>query len=649
MGEHTVKKDTESGELQIFMQQLIKEVRALEEMLESDLFETDTTRIGAEQELFLVDRNQQPSSLAMEVLEAIDDPHFTTELARFNLECNLDPVELGEDSLSRMHEQLEEMVAKARRAAAKLDTEILLTGILPTLDKSDLTLENMAPIPRYYALAEAMQRLRGSDFSFHIKGRDELKVSHDSVMAESCNTSFQFHFQVDPHHFAKYYNVAQVITAPVLAAATNSPLLFGRRLWHETRIAVFQQATDTRYASPSHHRDPHPRVSFGRTWVEESVIEIFREDIARFRLLLSCDTSEDPFEILEAGKAPTLKALRLHNGTVYRWNRPCYGLNDGKPHLRIENRVLPSGPTTLDEIANGAFWLGLVKAIADEMGDVRRHITFDEVRENFLTAARRGLGSELHWFGKRSLPAVKLVLEELLPRSRDGLASLGIGDDDSDLYLGVIQDRVENRRTGAHWCLESLEAMDADPDSSPRECLASLVAATLAHQKEGRPGHTWPLAKLRESEGWQKHYRLVSGLMTTDLFTVNEEEVIDLVASLMDWKHIRHVPVEDNKHRLVGLVTHRTLLRIMAHEYGRSDRPIPVKEVMHTKLVTVTPQTTTLNALHLMKKHKVACLPVIENNKLVGIVSERDFIKIAGPLIERLLASEAEKEIESAD
>jgi CBS domain-containing protein len=640
MGEHQIRESSDSGELQLFMRQLIREVRAFEKMLADELFETDPRRIGAEQELFLVDASHRPAPVAMELLEEIDDPRFTTELARFNLELNLDPVVLGDSCLSAMERQLRELLDKAHRAAAKLGVQVLLTGILPTLEKADLSMDNMAPVPRYHVLADAFQRLRGSAFSFHIKGRDELTVHHESVMGEACNTSFQFHFQVTPANFAKYYNAAQLVSGPVLAAATNSPLLFGRRLWHETRIALFRQSVDTRPSDPSHHRNLQPRVSFGRTWVDQSVIEIFQEDVARFRLLMSSDAYEDPFAVLAAGGIPELKALRLHLGTVYRWNRACYGVSaTGRPHLRIENRILPSGPTVVDEIANGAFWIGLVKGVGDEYGDARRHISFDEVRDNFLTAARRGLAAELHWIGRGSVPASQLLLEELLPMARRGLDSLGIGAADRDRYLDVVRDRVESRRTGSMWLLDSLEAMgDA---GSHMEKLASLTASTLAHQREEGPGHTWPLARLREGGGWQEHYRRVASLMTTDLFTVNEDEVIDLVASLMDWKHIRHVPVEDNAHRLVGLVTHRTLLRVLAREYGSSHRPIPVKEVMHTDVVTVSPSTPTLEAMRVMKERRVACLPVVENGRLVGILSERDFMKIFGQLLEDFLGGAA--------
>lgn len=634
MGEHEVRQQSDSAELQVFMQTLIAEMRALERMLEEDLFESGVTRIGAEQELFLVDSTFRPAMVATEMLAEIDDPHFTTELARFNLECNLDPVPIGETCLSRMEAQLTELLEKAHQAARKCGCRIVLTGILPTLEKEDLVMENMAPVPRYFALARAMQRLRGSDFSFHIKGRDELSVVHDSVMVESCNTSFQFHFQVRPSDFARLYNIAQTVAGPVLAAATNSPVLFGKRLWHETRIAVFRQSIDTR-RQRSHRREERSRVSFGSAWIDDSVLEIFREDVARFRLLMACETEQDPFEVLDAGGVPELRALRLHNSTVYRWNRACYGLSDGKPHLRIENRVLPSGPSVVDEMSNGAFWLGLVKSLADEYHDVRPHLAFDVVKENFLTAARHGLSAQFHWFGDRSYPAQELMTSELLPRAREGLEALGVGAGDRERYLEVIEGRVSSRQSGSTWLLDSLAAMA--PKGTPVERMARLVAATVENQRERHPVHTWPLARLREKRGWEMHYQRVASIMTSDLFTVNADEVIDLVASVMDWKHIRHVPVEDDAHRLVGLVTHRTLLRVLAREHGRETRPIPVREVMHTNLVTVAPDTPTLEAVRLMKEHKIACLPVVEKGRLVGIVSERDFFKISDQLLEEFL------------
>ncbi len=629
MGELNVEQESDPEHLRMFMQQVLRDVRALEAMLEGDWFETGVDRIGAEQELFLVGPGLRPASLAVEALAAIDDPRFTTELASFNLEANLDPIDIGPDSLRRLEQQLDELLAKARKGARSVGAEVLLTGILPTLEKSDLSLDNMTPVPRYFALAEAAHRLRGTEFEFHIKGRDELTTTHDSVMVEACNTSFQLHLQVDPDRFAPLYNIAQTLTAPVLAAATNSPCLFGKRLWSETRIALFRQAIDTRPRSL--RRQQPTRVSFGESWLDESVLELFREDIARFRLLISTDIDEDPLERLAAGEVPKLKALCLHNGTVYHWNRACYGCTGGRPHLRIENRVLPAGPSVLDEIANAALWFGLIKAFASDIEDIRRHIDFDAVKENFLAAARLGLQAQFRWLDGRQVTARDLICTELLPRARSGLQDSGIDPEDISRTLDVIEQRVESGRTGSQWALDSLAAMRGEGMVSER--MASLTAGMLARQKEGRPVHTWSLVQLREGGGWEKHYARVGNLMTTDLFTVNQNDAVDLVASLMDWKHIRHVPVEDDAHKLVGLVTHRALLRVLAERHDRPREPIPVREIMQKDVLTVTPEMPTVEALRLMKERGFSGLPVVEGDYLVGIVTERDFMKLASELL----------------
>jgi len=635
MGEHTVTRELDPHGMREFMQKVLVDLRALEHMLEEGMIESGVRRIGAEQELFLVNSNYDPALLATEILADFDDPRLTTELGRFNLEFNLDPLMLGGDCLSRLEHQVVELLNQVREAAANHDARVALTGILPTLDKSDLTLASMTPMPRYYALNEALQRLRGSEFQFRLKGIDELSMTHDNVMLEACNTSFQVHFQVGAEEFARLYNVAQLVAAPVLAVAANSPLLFGKRLWRETRIGLFQLSIDTRVPSV-HVREQSPRVRFGRKWIERSVLEIFKEDIARFRVLLASEIDEDPFADLEAGRPPKLKALRLHNGTVYRWNRPCYGISEGKPHLRIENRVLPSGPSPLDEVANAAFWFGLMKAVDEEFGDVTRVIAFDRVGENFLAAARLGMGAQLHWPGREPEPAPRLVQQVLLPLAREGLVDLGIDGSDIDRYLGVVEERVKRGRSGAQWLLDSLASMGEEGTKAER--LGALTAATVARQEFNAPVHEWELARLDEAGGWLKHYSRICQFMTTDLFTVNQDELVDLVACLMDWEHIRHVPVEDNDHRLVGLVTHRMLLRLMARGRGHSDgRPIPVSEVMHPEPITAAPDTPTLDAIRVMKKHKIGCLPIVENRRLIGIVTERDFMNVAGTLLEDLL------------
>jgi len=451
-------------------------------------------------------------------------------------------------------------------------------------------------------------------------------------MLESCNTSFQVHLQVDPDEFARVYNVAQVVTAPVMAAAVNSPVLFGKQLWHETRIALFQQSIDTRSGSV-HMRDLSPRVRFGERWVETGALDLFQEDIARFRVLLTREVTEDSLEVLDSGSVPELQALTLHNGTVYRWNRPCYGITDGVPHLRIECRVIASGPTIADEVANAAFWIGLVLGGTKEYGDVRDRIAFSEVKSNFLVAARNGLRAGFRWLDGSSRSAPELILEEALPLARVGLADAGVDPGDIDEYLGIIRERVESGTTGARWIVRSLLGMRDHGTRSER--LAAVTAGAITREKSGVPCHRWDDATIGEAGGWRLNYERIEQLMTTSLFTVHEEELVDMVAFLMERNQIRHVLVEDDAHSLVGLVWYRSVLRLMAEGFDPSTDQAPaVKDIMERNPRSVSPETPTLEAIDLMRSHKVSCLPVVNDGKLVGIVSERDFMPLAYDLLQ---------------
>ena len=637
MGEKEVHLAVDQEELRVFTQALLRDVHGLERLLESGAVETGIRRIGLEQEMFLVDEMFRPAPVAVEVLDLIADPRVTSEIGRFNLECNADPLLFGGDCLSRMEAELEVLLNIVHDATSTLGVTPVLTGILPTLRKSDLTIENMVPAKRYYALNDALTRLRGGPYVLSIKGTDELRLTHDSVMLESCNASFQVHFQVGPEEFARLYNIALAVTAPVLAAAANSPLMLGRRLWHETRIAVFQQSVDTRQTMPE-VREIAPRVSFGRDWVRDSVLEIFREDISRFKVILGREIEEDPFAAMEAGRAPALKALQLFNSTVYRWNRACYGVGpDGAAHLRIENRVLPAGPTVLDEVANAAFWYGLVSALANEGSDIRKTMSFDAVRTNFVSAARLGLDAQLEWMNGETYTAQNLICDHLIPLADRGLQDGGVIRPDIDRYLGTIRDRVSQRRTGARWLLNSLGSMGREGTGEER--MTALVAATVERQATGRPVHEWEEARIGEGGGLKPSYLRVEQYMATDLRTVHEDETIDLVANLMDWNHVHHIPVEDNDHRLVGLISHRPLLRFLASDAARrATGPIPASRVMARELVTVSPNTGTLEAIDLMRDHGISCLPVVQGERLIGIVTEHDFMRIARTLLVEMLA-----------
>jgi CBS domain-containing protein len=333
---------------------------------------------------------------------------------------------------------------------------------------------------------------------------------------------------------------------------------------------------------------------------------------------------------------PQLKALRLHNGTVYRWNRPCYGITEGKPHLRIENRYIPSGPTIRDEVANGALWFGLVCALSREVDDIPRLITFENALSNFTAAARNGLASELVWLEGKEVGARDLLLLDLIPLARTGLVGGGIAREDIDLYLGVVEERVRTKQTGSQWFHLSLAGMTGKGTEAER--MSALTASLVRQQKEGKPVSQWKLATLDEAGGWKEHYLKVEQFMSTDLFTVQADEPIDLVASLMDWEKIRHVPVEDHEHRLVGLVSYRSLIHLLAQgELWKRGAPVPVSDVMKKDLITVTPETSTQEAILLMKERRIGSLPVVKDGRLIGIVTERDFMDIAFELLEEKL------------
>ena len=634
MGEQNIEEFADEATRQEFMKSLLEEVRALEAMLEKGMVESGVSRIGAEQEMFLVNKAQQPALTALDVLKELDDERFTHELGLFNIEANLSVQEFKADCLSRMEKEAQDIYAKAREAAHKCDSEIVLVGILPTLTKKDLGLDSMVSIPRYHALNNAIMALRGDDLQFTINGTDQLTVKHDNLMLEACNTSFQVHFQVSPDDFARLYNIAQTVTGPLLAAAVNSPILLGKRLWHETRISVFEYSVDARSATHQ-TRGLKPRVHFGDHWVEESVTELFKEDIARFRVILTTETEDNPLAMVAQGLAPKLKALCLHNGTVYRWNRACYGTHNGIPHLRIENRVIPSGPTVLDEIANAAFFVGMMAGMADKYPDVREHITFADIKANFMAAARDGIRAQMNWFGDTHMPARELILEQLLPLAEHGLNKYGLNKDDIEFYLGVIRDRVATRRNGARWALESLNNMNGRGTEDQR--LRCLVSNMIEQQSTGKPISDWGLAEFCEHQDWRESYLKVSQFMATDLFTVRPDDIVDFAATLMDWRHVRHIPVEGDDGELVGLLSHRALLRLVATGRVGSDHKVTVREIMTRRPVTVNSDATTVDAIRLMRKAQVACLPVVDDGKLLGLVTEHDLIMVASHLLERYL------------
>jgi CBS domain-containing protein len=633
MGQQTVSIISNNKDKDSFIKFLLNDIKALEIMTEKGMIEEGKRRIGIEQELCLVDHTWRPAPIILETLSKIDDPHFTTELAKFNLEINFDPMEFSGDCLGELEKNLKARIAQAESVLSEDDHKVILTGILPTIRHKDLTLSNMTPLDRYHALANGLSKLRGGEFEFHISGTDELITAHESVMFESCNTSYQLHYQVSSDEFVDLYNWAQLISGPVLASSTNSPLLLGKRLWRETRIALFQQAIDIRQSN-DHLRDRSPRVSFGNRWINDSIIDAFKEDIVRFEPVLSNDQKSNSLKSLEDGEIPTLSSLLVHNGTIYKWNRPCYGTYAGKPHLRIENRYLASGPTIPDQTANAAFWFGLMAGLPDSYRNLQRKIEFDDAKTNFLKAARDGLDNKFVWFGNHKVDAQELVLKEMLPIAREGLEKHKILKSDANRYLEMIEARVKSGQTGSQWMIESYNAIRKN--GTRDQALVAITAAIYNRQQKMKPIHEWDLAKVDEAGNFLNYYLHIDQIMTNDIATAKENDLIDLVANIMDWKQVKDVPVENADGELVGLMTAGLLVNYLCKSSRERRMSSRIKDVMIKNPVCISPETGISDALKTMINEKTSCLLVVQDKKLVGMVTDRHFVRVSAKLLRDL-------------
>lgn len=611
----SIARDTESRKK--FLAHLLHDVEAIEKMLEGGKFESGVTRIGAEQEFCLVDRYYKPSLHALEILQKVNDPHFTPELARYNLEINLEPLVLEGDCFSRMENQLRTLLEKAQKAASDIGEHVILCGILPSIDYRAVQIKYMTPKQRYEELAKVILELRGDDFELNILGVDELMITHNNILFEACNTSFQCHYQVQPDNFADAYNWSQMLAGPVLSIAANSPLLLGKQLWSETRIALFQQSIDTR-SKGFHLRERAHRVSFGNRWIENAA-DVYKNDIARHTILFLTDIDEHSTDILDRGEIPELEALQLHNGTIYKWNRACYGLSNGKPHLRIENRYLPSGPTITDEIANHAFWSGLMSNMPEAYSNNWQNIDFQEARENFYKAAMWGIQSGMVWEGNL-ISASRLISEKLLPMARKGLQNMNVDEKDIDKYLDVIQKRTDKKATGARWLVSSYRKLKEKYDRE--EASVVLTAILMNRNSTGKTIDEWETATLEEAETVEIQYDSVSNVMSTDLITVSEDYIAEMVLKIMEWRNIRHIPVEDQAGKLKGIITKKSLVKYLKD--NKDSKQYTAADVMDSNPTTVQPDSDIKFAMLVMLDEEISCLPVVEKNKLIGIITDKD-------------------------
>ncbi len=621
MGDHKVNMKSDDRAKINFLSHLIDDFKSLEHMFKNGMIEDDIIRIGAEQEFCLVNEQWRPAKNALEILKEINDPHFTTELARYNLEINLDPVQLQGDAFTTVENQVRSLLKKAKAAAHNNSSKIILTGILPSISKHELEFEYMTPYKRYYALNNLLKEARGRDFRLHLLGVDELSLKHNSVMFEACNTSFQMHLQINPHDFTASYNWAQAIAGPVLGVCVNSPLLLGKELWSETRIALFQQSIDTRSVSMA-QTEKEARVSFGNDWMIGNVVDYYKKEVSHFKTLLTKEIEKSSFEELKEGKIPKLSALNMLNGTIYRWNRPCYGVGNGKPHIRIENRYIPSGPTITDEMANFAFWVGLMKGRPSAFDDLPNMMEFRDAKSNFTRAARTGVESIMNWMGK-AIPLDELVLNELLPIARNGLEQMKINKADVDRCLNVIKDRITKKHTGSQWMVNNYRNLKKK--LKPNDALVALTAAMHDNQLSGNPVSDWPA--IHNFKSFNSTASMVGHIMSSNLVTASATDLGLLTLQYMKWNKIHHLPVVDNNESLVGLITWQHLEQYWDQVHD-SNNLMSAREIMITEMITVETSTPIKQAIALMKKHEIGCLPVLQDTQLVGIITVNDVIHL---------------------
>ena len=460
-------------------------------MLRDARFDTDDPMTGMEVEFNLVDEAANPALKGAEVLEAVADPDFQTELGQFNIEVNVEPARLRERGLSRFEQQLTRSITHAQARSSEVGAHLVMVGILPTLGESHLTRGSLTPNPRYDLLSRQILQARGEDIVISIAGEESLQISADSIIPEAACTSTQLHVQTSPDQFAAYWNASQVIASVQLAMGANSPFLLGKELWRETRIPLFEQATDTR-SEELQVQGVRPRVWFGERWIT-SVFDLFEENVRYFPALLPVTDEEDPIEVLQQGGVPALAELRLHNGTIYRWNRPVYDVAHGSPHLRVENRVLGAGPTVVDMMANAAFYFGLVRRLADDERPLWSQMSFSTAEENFYTAARDGIEAHVDWPGVGRVRARDLVLRRLLPMAHEGLAAWGVEADERERLLGVIEQRCRTGTNGAAWLVRRFHDRvgDARGAGSRGDALRATLMEYCENMRANEPVHTW--------------------------------------------------------------------------------------------------------------------------------------------------------------
>lgn len=492
MGQEVESKEFTGADRHRHREKIRQCLDTLAAMLAERVFDFERPQAGMELELHLVDDESMPTMKNLEVLERIADPNYFTELGQFNIEINVNPRQLLDHGLDRFEADVRASLNDAQGKAREAGANLVAIGLLPTLAEEHFDVALITPSPRYRLMNEQILASRGEYLRLSIDGQQRLDVQAESILPEAACASTQFHLQVSPAEFASYWNAAQCLAGVQVALGANSPFFLGRRLWAETRVAVFEQATDTR-SEELRAQGVRPRVWFGERWIT-SVFDLFEENVRYFPAILPICEDEDPQAVFDDGRTPKLAELRLHNGTIWRWNRPIYDVVDGRPHLRVENRVLPSGPTIVDTLANGALYYGAVTALAKADRPLWSRLSFSAAEANFHAAARDGVDANVYWPGFGEVPVTELVLRSLLPLAADGLDYWGVSSDERDRLLTVIEQRCLAQRNGASWQSETVDALEAD-GLDRLEALRTMLTRYAEHMHTNEPVHTWPVGR----------------------------------------------------------------------------------------------------------------------------------------------------------
>lgn len=493
MGIEIDQTEFSAEDFTVFRRRLEENIQALGDLLQRPGFGEGPGSLGAELEMYIVDSDGYPLYANQEILKDAADPSLTLELNRYNLEFNLPPFALSENPFLATEQTIVTGVQRLGEVAAARGGRIVPIGILPTLRETDFGSHCITDRRRYHALVKQLIARRGGNFNIDINGAEPLQLAMRDITLEGANTSFQVHYRVTPQAYADTFNAIQLMTPLALALAANSPGLFGHSLWQETRIPLFKQSIDTRHVDPYGWNEP-ARVSFGQGWAREGAEELFREVVRIYPPLLPLHNGSTPAEELARGEVPSLAELRLHQSTVWLWNRPIYDDVDGG-HLRIEMRALPAGPTAVDMVANAAFLIGAAEGIRPQLQQLLPAIPFHNAEYNFYRAAQHGLDARLVWpeldqSGFRE-QAITDVIARMIPVARAGLQGIGLEDKEIDRYLGVIEARLESRQSGAVWQQRKLRKLKQQ--MSPERALHELLENFIGHSTDNLPVAQWPV------------------------------------------------------------------------------------------------------------------------------------------------------------